>query len=306
MGRDVSNEEVAEAAKAASFAGKTPSIPATALPSGVKPLVTAPIALASLGSPGAQSITYNPTEARRLWLTAVDGGMPLFELYRFFVADDASTPPFADWWGAIGSIRIEGTTVIAARAAGISRAELDRFVDAAHRDQGGEWARLRTATADRPPEALLPGVGGPYVAVLSGRFASGQWVVGIQPSGRGYHIVFASSGPDDRDHGGGAGGSYDPGSGDRLIVWPGFTISGRTNFAGTMYTGVAPAAAASVTVTYGGREVAAALSPEGALSTGGRFWAAFIEHRDPRPLGAVVIARDLNESEIGRAERSAM
>lgn len=312
-GRNVSADEVAAAAASASFVGHTPVIPKGALPDGVTALVAAPVELSQLVTPNAELIQYRPTGGRRLSVVGVDGGQPLADLFRFFVAPDGTMAPFDVWRGspARADIRADGDTVIVVLAAGLSSREVSQFAASIRRGDRDAWEALRAEATNVPANQLVSGgmPPGGYDDVLAGRFSTGQWAVGFRrdPGGR-YVVSIASNGPDLADQSGSTSGPLDAGPGDKLTVMSVETSAGGTNFAGTMVTGVASAETSEVVVEYAGRTAVATLGATGILPRGARFWAVFVEHRTAlseagpaQPL--TVVARDPTGHELERTSR---
>lgn len=304
-GRNLSEAEVVDAARAATVTGSTPTVSPTAVPAGLTLLLTARLDLRGFDAPRAQAVTL-------LWEGAIvgfnvvpDAGLAL--LLRFWV--DGGPAEVRDRPGSAGEVaRVgyggdlvarawsEGGRSLIVASDRMSFDDFDRFLAGLRVAGAGEWEALRSRVLDTSSAALVDqcrGAGGSFTAVgrQEGRY---RWAVGFGADPRNLLCEVMLT-PDRSSLG--FGGI--PAAAPRAISVTTRAIAGVTAPAGLFVAGVAPAGTARVRLDVAdGRQLDAELTP-GGPAPGGRYYAGFVEGTvRARPT---VVALNGAGAEIARA-----
>jgi hypothetical protein len=304
-GRNLSEVEVLDAARAATVTGSTPTVGATAVPAGLTLLLTARLDLKDFGAPRAQSVAW-------LWEGVVVGFIVVPDtalglLLRFWVdggpAEVRNRPGSA---GEVARVGYGGDIVARAWTEGgrslmvasnrLSFDDFDRFLAGLKVGDAGEWEALRSRVLDVSTEALVDqcrGAGGPFTAVgrQEARF---RWAVGFGAGPRNLMCEVMLT-PDRSSLG--LGGV--PRAAPKAVSLATRAIAGATGPVGLFVAGVAPAGTARVRLDVAdGRQLDAELAAVGP-APGERYYAAFVEGT-ARARPAVVVLNGAG-AEIARA-----
>jgi hypothetical protein len=282
-GRNLSEAEVVDAARAATVTGSTPTVAATAVPAGLTLLLTARLDLKSFDAPRAQSVTWLWEGAVVGFIVVPDSGLAL--LLRFWL--DGGAAEVRDRPGSAGEVARVGSggdivgwawseagrslLVVSNR---LSFDDSDRLLDGLRVAAPGEWDALRSRVLDVSGEALIDqcrGAGGSFTAVgrQEGRY---RWAVGFggEPRNLLCDVIVT---PDRSSLG--LGGF--PRAAARALSVTTKAVGGATEPVGLFVAGVAPAGTARVRLDVAdGRQVDAELAATGP-APGERYYAAFVE-----------------------------
>ena len=282
-GRNLSEGEVVDAARAATVTGTNPTVAASAVPAGLSLLLTTRLDLKSFDAPRAQSVSW-------VWEGDVVG---------FNVVPDAQLALLLRFWVDGGSAEVRGRPGSAGEVARVgyggdivARAwseggrsllvvstrmtfdDFDRFVAGLRVARAGEWETLRNRVLEVTSDALIDqcrGVGGAYTPVgrQEGRY---RWAVGFGADPRNLlcDVILTP----ERSS---LGLSGFPRPAPRAISVTTKGIGGATDPVGLFVAGVAPAGTARVRLDVAdGRQVDAELAAVGP-APGERYYAAFVE-----------------------------
>ena len=304
-GRNLSEAEVVDAARAATVTGSTPTVAATAVPAGLSLLLTARLDLRGFDAPRAQSVSWVWEGAFVGFVSVPDANLAL--LLRFWVdggpVELRDRPASA---GEVARVGYGGDIVARAWSEGgrslllvsnrLSFDDFDRLLAGLRVAGAGEWEALRRRVLDVSSDALVDqcrGVGGSFTAVgrQEGRY---RWAVafGAEPRNLLCDVILTP----DRSSLGLGGFSRPP---PRAISVTTKAIGGATDPIGLFVAGVAPAGTARVRLDVAdGRQLDAELAA-GGPAPGERYYAAFIEGAvRARPA---VVALNGTGAEIARA-----
>lgn len=306
-GRNLTETEVVDAARAATVTGSNPTVAATAVPAGLTLLLTARLDLKGFDAPRSQSVIWLWEGAIVGFTVVPDAGVSL--LLRFWV--DGGPAEVRDRPGSAGEVaRVGYGGDIVARAWSeggrsllvisnrLSFDDFDRFLAGVRVAGPGEWEALRHRVLEVSSDALIDqcrGVGGSFTAVgrQEGRY---RWAVGFRPGLQNQvgscHVILT---PDQSSLS--SMGSPRPASRALSVATSG--VGGATDPAGLFVVGVAPAGTARVRLDVAsGRQVDAELAAVGP-APGERYYAAFVEGTvRARPT---VVALNGAGAEIARA-----
>jgi hypothetical protein len=303
-GRNLTEAEVVDAARAATVTGSTPTVAATAVPAGLTLLLTTRLDLKGFEIPRGQSVTWLWEGAVVGFIAVPDSALAL--LLRFWV--DGGQAEVRDRRGSEGEVaRVgyggdivgrawsEGGRSLLVVSNRLSFDDFDRFLDELRVGAAGEWEALRSRVLDVSGEALIDqcrGAGGTFTAVgrQEGRY---RWAVGFGAEPRNL-LCDVMVTPDQSSLGLGAF----PRAAPRTLSVTTKAVSG-TDSVGLFVAGVAPAGTARVRLDVaGGRQVDAELATTGP-APGERYYAAFVEGAvRTRPT---VVALNGAGAEIARA-----
>jgi hypothetical protein len=281
-GRNLSETEVVDAARAATVDRNAPTVPSP--PAGLSPLVTLRLDLQSFGAPGAQAVSWLWEGVGVGFIVVPDPRLAL--LLRFWVDGGAAeVRGGAGSDGELARVAFGGDLIARAWSEGgrsllvvsdrLPHDDLDRFVAGLRAARAGEWEALRSRALDVSSEALVHpcrASGGSYTAV--GRLEGGyRWAVGFTPAPQNQvaacHVILTP----DRSSLTAAGV---PRPAPRTVSVSTVGVSGSTDPAGLFVVGVAPAGTARVRVDVAdGRQVDAELAAVGP-APGERYYASFV------------------------------
>ena len=304
-GRNLSEDEVVDAARAATATGPNPTVGATAVPAGLSLLLTTRLDLVGLQAPRAQSVSLLWEGDAVAFNVVPDPELAL--LLRFWV--DGGPVEVRDRPGSAGELaRVGYGGDIVARAWSegdrsllvvsnrLSFDDFDRFVAGLRVAGAGEWEALRSRVLDVSSDALIDqcrGVGGTYTAVgrQEGRY---RWAVGFGADPRNILCDVILT-PDRSSLG--LGGF--PRAAPRAVSVTTKGIGGATDPVGLFVAGVAPVGTARVRLDVAdGRQVDAQLAAVGP-APGERYYAAFVE--GTVRIRPTVVALNGAGAEIARA-----
>ena len=282
-GRNLSEGEVVDAARAATVAGPSPTVAAAGVPAGLSLLLTARLDLTGFQAPRAQSVSWM-WEGDVVGFSVVpDAGLSL--LLRFWVdggpAEVRARPGSA---GEVARVGYGGDLVARAWSEGgrsllvvstrLTFDDFDRFVAGLRVARAGEWEALRSRVLDVTSDGLVDQCrrgGGSYTAVgrQEGRY---RWAVGFGADPRNLLCDVILT-PDRSSLG--LSGFARPAPRAVSVTTKG--IGGATDPVGLFVAGVAPAGTARVRLEVAdGRQVDAELAAVGP-APGERYYAAFVE-----------------------------
>jgi hypothetical protein len=234
--RNLTDAEVVAAARAAAVPnGGTPSIPARALPLGMKKLVTAPVF--PYGPHPTEHITLvNATGKRHVELLAYTASRRVRELQEFWARQSGLLQP-AGPRSPLSVLGPQRDVVVLARGDAPAR-ELARLAASmAQTDESG-WQTFRARVALLPLAAMLPNAAPPGTVVIDGSSGSTRWVVEFGSAG-GLPESFDTIVTPDGTNGGGGSFGVPPEGGPDVLAAGGSSANG-----GRLMAGVIPAAAA--------------------------------------------------------------
>jgi hypothetical protein len=303
-GRNLSEGEVVDAARAATVTGNTPTVAAQGVPAGLTLLLTARLDLKSFDAPRTQSVSWLWDGAVVGFNVAPDAGLAL--LVRFWVdggpAEVRGRPGSA---GELARVGYGGDLVARAWSEGgrslllvsnrLSFDDFDRFVAGVRVAGAGEWEALRSRVLDVSSEALVDpcrAAGGAYTALgrQAGRY---RWAVGFGADAR--NLLCSVILTPDRSS---LALSVFPRPAPRAISVATSGIGGATDPVGLFVAGVAPPGTARVRLDVAdGRQVDAELA--GGPASAERYYAAFVE--GTVRLRPTVVALNGAGAEIARA-----
>lgn len=306
-GRNLSEAEVVEAARATTPDRNAPAVPGAALPPGLAPLVSARFDLRDLSTPGAQSVAWLWDGAAVGFSVVPDPKLAL--LLRFWI--DGGPVGVRNRPGAHGELaKIAGGADVVARAwseGGRSLVvvsdrmlydDFERFVAGLRVARAGEWEAVRARVLDVSSDGLLDScrAGGPFAPAgrPEGRY---RWAVGF---GTGPQNQFASCAvlltPDTSSLS--AGGFPRPAPRGLSVSTTG--VTGAQDLPGGLFVlGAAPAGTARVRLEVAdGRQLDAELAAVGP-APGERYYAAFVE--GSVRLRPTVVALNGSGAELARA-----
>lgn len=282
-GRNLSEADVVDAARTATADRNAPTV--TAVPAGLRPLVTLRLDLQTLTAPGGQSVSWL-WEGTSVGLVMVPDPR-LAVLLRFWI--DGGPVEVRDGVGSDGELaRVAYGRDLIARAWSeggrsllvvsdrLPHDDLDRFVAGLRVARPGEWDALRARVLDASTDALVDpcrSSGGSYTAVgrQEGRY---RWAVGFAPGLQNQVAACEVILTPDRSSLS-AGGVPRPAP--RAVSVATVGVGGASDPAGVFVVGVAPAGTARVRLdTADGRQVDAELAAVGP-APGERYYASFVE-----------------------------
>ena len=282
-GRNLSEGEVVDAARAATVTAATPTLAAAAVPAGLSQLLTTRLDLAGFQAPRTQSVLWAWKGDVVGFNAAPDAELAL--LLRFWI--DGGPAEVRDRPGSAGEVArvgYGGDLVARAWSEGgrsmlvvsnrLTFDDFDRFVAGLRVARAGEWEALRSRVLDVSSDAVIDQCrrgGGSYTAVgrHEGRY---RWAVGFGGDSRNLLCDVILT-PERSSLG--LGGFPRPAPRAISVTTKG--IGGATDPVGLFVAGVAPAGTARVRLDVAdGRQVDAELAAVGP-APGERYYAAFVE-----------------------------